>query len=240
MVSAGGGTPVTGQLQANLKQIDELHAKADWKGAYELAKRTHEEEPKNVEVAWRFARAAYSWADVCERKNGRRKALIAEGYRAAVDAHTAAPTDSNCCKWAAMCTGLFADNNAGSKEKIGKYLDQALALNPKDHLLLHARGHFSYSVANLTWFERKAAATFFTAPPTATVDEALQDFLEVEKLRPEWIDNLLHIARCFVAKQDKQKAAHYLQLAVKVDPHGHVLEEEALDEAKKLLKSLSK
>lgn len=31
----------------------------------------------------------------------------------------------------------------------------------------------------LSWIERKAAATLFATPPTATADEALQHFLEV-------------------------------------------------------------
>jgi len=31
----------------------------------------------------------------------------------------------------------------------------------------------------LSWVERRAAATLFAAPPTATVEEALDHFLEV-------------------------------------------------------------
>lgn len=35
----------------------------------------------------------------------------------------------------------------------------------------------------LSWVERRAAATLFAAPPTATVDEALDHFLEVILVR---------------------------------------------------------
>jgi hypothetical protein len=52
-------------------------------------------------------------------------------------------------------------------------------MNPQEYSLLHMRGRFSYSVANLSWFERKAASALFATPPTATIDEALADFLEV-------------------------------------------------------------
>lgn len=60
-----------------------------------------------------------------------------------------------------------------------KYLDKAIAMQPTERTLLHMRGRFAFSVANLSWLERKAAAAFFTAVPQATVDDALEDFLAV-------------------------------------------------------------
>lgn len=56
-------------------------------------------------------------------------------------------------------------------------------MNPNEYSLLHMRGRFSFSVSNLSWIERKAAATFFATPPTATVDDALADFLAVSWTR---------------------------------------------------------
>lgn len=52
-------------------------------------------------------------------------------------------------------------------------------MKPQEKTLLHMRGRFSYSVASLTWLERKAASAFFASPPEATYDEAIADFLEV-------------------------------------------------------------
>lgn len=81
------------------------------------------------------------------------------------------------------------------------------------------RGRFSYNVANLSWLERKAASAFFATPPTATIDDALKDFLEVEKVRPNaWIENLLYVARCYISKGDKANIVKYLKLAAAIEP----------------------
>jgi len=107
-------------------------------------------------------------------------------------------------------------------------------------ILRLVRGRFSYSVANLSWLERKAAAAFFATPPSATIDDALVDFLEVEKLRHGlWIDNLLYVGRCYVMKGNKPEAAKYLKQASMVEPVDDS-DREALVEVKKLLNSVSK
>jgi tetratricopeptide (TPR) repeat protein len=78
------------------------------------------------------------------------------------------------------------------------------------------RGRFAFSVAGLSWIERKAAATLFTDPPKATYDEAISDFLAVHKLKPEWLENLVFLAKCYLAKNEKDEAIKYLKLAVEV------------------------
>ena len=78
------------------------------------------------------------------------------------------------------------------------------------------RGRVSYSVAGLSWFERKAAAALFSDPPKATYDEALNDFLAVYKLKPEWIENLVFLGKCYLAKNEKKEAIKYLKMAVEV------------------------
>jgi hypothetical protein len=48
----------------------------------------------------------------------------------------------------------------------------------------------------LSWIERKVAATLFATPPTATIEEALEHFLEAENLDPgKWKENMLYIAK---------------------------------------------
>jgi len=52
-------------------------------------------------------------------------------------------------------------------------------MEPNEYSLLHMRGRFAFSVASLSWLERKAAAAFFAEPPSATFEEAIADFLRV-------------------------------------------------------------
>ncbi|KAI6217950.1 hypothetical protein M3Y99_01740700 [Aphelenchoides fujianensis] len=230
---------------ASLKEVDEWHLKSDFKRELETLKKLHEQEPQNVEVLWRLARALYGRVATLEHRNAARRPLIVEGQRYAAEAVRLAPRHFDALKYAAVLTGSLCEvSGTGERIKLGhtfkSYLDQAIALNPKDHGLLHMRGRLHYTVANLSWFERRLAATFFSQPPTATLDDALRDFLEVERLRPGlWPENLLFLARCYAGKNENKTAAHYLKLALKIEPED-AADQEVLDECKKLLKSVSK
>ncbi|KAI6222390.1 hypothetical protein M3Y99_01503300 [Aphelenchoides fujianensis] len=225
---------------ASLKEVDEWHLKSDFKRELETLKKLHEQEPQNVEVLWRLARALYGRVATLEHRNAARRPLIVEGQRYAAEAVRLAPRHFDALKYAAVLTGSLCEvSGTGERIKLGhtfkSYLDQAIALNPKDHGLLHMRGRLHYTVANLSWFERRLAATFFSQPPTATLDDALRDFLEVERLRPGlWPENLLFLARCYAGKNENKTAAHYLKLALKIEPED-AADQEVLDECKKLL-----
>ncbi|RCN49875.1 tetratricopeptide repeat protein [Ancylostoma caninum] len=150
-------------------------------------------------------------------------------------------------KWAAIMTGQSTDY-LGTKEKIeegGKFkelLDKALARDHKEFSLLHMRGRYSYSVANLSWFERKkswdlqAAAVFYATPPTATMDEALEDFLAAYEEKPDWIENLIYIARIYLAKGDKENAKKFFNKVIALTP----TDEEERERVQEANKSLAK
>jgi len=80
------------------------------------------------------------------------------------------------------------------------------------------RGRFAYNVAGLSWFERKIASTIFATIQEATYDDAIADFLEVEKLRSDWLENRLYLIRSYLAKSDKENAIKYLKTAVNMKP----------------------
>lgn len=194
----------------------------------------------NIEILWRIARACHLMAGSFTGKDPKRKELLFEGQKYAQSAYAIDKNNFNVLKWCAVTTGSVTDY-LGTKEKIQQgyqfkeYLDKALSMHT-EYSLYHMRGRFSYSVANLSWFERKAASTFFATPPTATIDEALKDFLEVEKMRPNiWIENLIYIGKCYISKNDKINASKYLKIALTLEPQDDA-DKECLDETKDLLK----
>merc|ERR1712242_407513 len=67
---------------------------------------------------------------------------------------------------------------------------------------------------NLSWIERKMAATLFASPPSASLPEAIQHFLQAEKLKPDgWKENRLFIAKCFIGDGDYTQAVIWLDRA---------------------------
>ncbi|KAF7634301.1 TPR_REGION domain-containing protein [Meloidogyne graminicola] len=182
--------------------------------------------------------------------------IIHQSYKHAVIAYEKEPEEFNVIKWYAACTGGRTDflgtaDKIKQGHKFKELIDKALSKSPNDYALLYMRGRFAFSVSGLSWFERKAAATLFAEPPKATYDEAINDFLAVYKLKPEWIENLVFLAKCYLAKKEKDEAVKYLKIAVEntgTEEWGSLIGEKAasksdnneedldLKEAKELLK----
>uniref|UniRef100_A0A7E4V180 Regulator of microtubule dynamics protein 1 n=1 Tax=Panagrellus redivivus TaxID=6233 RepID=A0A7E4V180_PANRE len=228
-------------------KVDELHEQGEGDAAYAILKKAYDSEPgakEDIELLWRLARACHMRSSVLSQKNPKRKELIVEGHKYALDANKIDGNNFNVVKWCAVTTGALADH-LGVKERIQQgyafkeFVDKAISMQ-SEYSLYHMRGRFSYSVANLSWLERKAAATFFATPPTASIDDALKDFLEVEKLRPnQWLENLLYVAKCYVIKNDKANVVKYLKVAVSLPVHDDA-DKETQEEAKQLLAKWNK
>jgi hypothetical protein len=223
-------------------KIDELHEHNEGEQCYAILKKHYDSDAsakQNVDILWRLGRACHLLASSLPQKNPKKRELLTEGQKYAQAAYKIDQNNFHVLKWCAVLTGTLTDY-LGTKEKIQQgyqfkeYLDKALAMHT-EYSLLHMRGRFSYSVATLSWFERKAASAFFATPPTATIDDALKDFLEVEKVRPNvWIENLLFVARCYINKGDKANTVKYLKQASLIEAQDDA-DTEALEEVKQLL-----
>lgn len=227
----------------SMEAIDKLIESDKEKALIEL-RRLHSSGGANeAEVLWRLASVLYFLAANYDKKDNKRKELILEGRQYAQKAADLSPSSLKALRWAAILTGASTDHLA-TKEKIEQghmfksLLDKALSLDATEYALLHMRGRFAFSVADLSWIERKVASTLYSSPPTATVDEALRDFLAANEVKPGWIENLFFIGKCYLSLNEKKTAISFLEEATKLEASDNN-EKIVLQDAKALLRKHS-
>ena len=70
---------------------------------------------------------------------------------------------------------------------------------------------------NLNWAEKCGVRLLFGKVPEITLDDALDNFIQVEKLNASKSKgNLLYLAKCLIAKEEAVKAVFYLSQAKKL------------------------
>jgi regulator of microtubule dynamics protein 3 len=169
---------------------------------------------------WRLAKATYFKSQIVGAKNKEeQKRLVYSAKDLANDALQIDEKNSNAHKWFAIALGSTNDYES-VKVKIQNgydfkiHIERAIELNPTDPTAHYLLGRWCFGVYMLSWVERRAAATLFAAPPTATVDESLDHFLEADRLKPgTWKENLLFIGKCYVQKRDYSTAVQWLEKA---------------------------
>uniref|UniRef100_A0A671TQR4 Regulator of microtubule dynamics protein 2 n=1 Tax=Sparus aurata TaxID=8175 RepID=A0A671TQR4_SPAAU len=121
-------------------------------------------------------------------------------------------------RYAIMC-GIMAEyETVQNKIKNGyifkDHLDKAIELKPQDPMSYYLLGRWCYAVAQLSWIERKVAATLFGEPPSATVEDALKNFLKVEEIQPGYSKlNYVFLAKCYKDLGQSQKARRMCESA---------------------------
>lgn len=89
---------------------------------------------------------------------------------------------------------------------------KALKINPNDADLHHLLGRFKYEVANLSWIERKVAATLFSEPPSASYEDAIDSFQKAENFSVEVnLQNRLFLSKCYIALSKYELACDWLE-----------------------------
>ncbi|VDO25155.1 unnamed protein product [Onchocerca flexuosa] len=73
-------------------------------------------------------------------------------------------------------------------------------------------------MATLSEEEKEYALEAFGSLPTSTIDEALGNFHKAEELNPGHIDNLLPLAKCYIAKGNNLEAQKHLVSVLEITP----------------------
>ncbi|XP_011642246.1 regulator of microtubule dynamics protein 1-like [Pogonomyrmex barbatus] len=170
--------------------------------------------PDHVDVVWRYARSCYKYS-TCTTDADVRKSVISAGIDAC-EKLLAVP-NVNLHKWCAILVGINGDfMPIAEKIKNGyrfkEHVMKAIEICPDDADLHHLLGRFSYEVANLSWIERKIAASLFSEPPSASYEDAIDYFRKAEDFSIKVnLENRLYLSKCYIALSKYDLACQWLE-----------------------------
>ncbi|KAK2922267.1 hypothetical protein Q8A73_001752 [Channa argus] len=196
-----------------LERIDRLHQGTDddKRESLNILLEQREKFGEDSAFLWRLIRAYCDVHDISS--NVEEKKTHAEtGKKVGEEAVRLNPTCAQSHQWYAIMCGIMADyDTIQNKIKNGyifkDHLDKAIELKPQDPMSYYLLGRWCYAVAQLSWIERKVAATLFGEPPSATIEDALRNFLKVEEIHPGYSKlNYVFLAKCYKVLGQREKA----------------------------------
>lgn len=217
-------SPVRGEVAEKddiMAQIDRLldGTDNDKLEAHEILQKHKAKFLTDASYHWRLAKNTFQLSQIygAEGDAEKRKEYI---YMAKDIATTALGLDDQCAnahKWYAIAVGSVGEFE-GTQQRIlngykyKEHIEKAIELKPEDPSNYHLLGRWCYTVYMLSWLERKAAATLYATPPTATLEETLAHFMKAEDLNPgKWKENLLFIAKCHIEFRQYEEAVRWLE-----------------------------
>ncbi|NXK01978.1 RMD2 protein, partial [Herpetotheres cachinnans] len=197
-----------------LQQVDNLHkgSEDDKKEGFRVLLEKDDKYENCVDFLWRLARAYGDLFEMTTDAEEKRKYFFN-------------PRNFQSNKWerlfAIMCGYMSQFESVQNKIRNGylfkEHLDKAIELKPQDPFLYYLNGRWCYSVAQLSWIEKKVATALFGTPPTSTVEEALQNFLKAEEMHPGYSKcNYVYLAKCYKDLGQRSNALKYCDSALSI------------------------
>uniref|UniRef100_A0A8B9CL84 Regulator of microtubule dynamics protein 2 n=1 Tax=Anser brachyrhynchus TaxID=132585 RepID=A0A8B9CL84_9AVES len=213
------------ELLTLLQQVDSLHkgSEDDKKESFRLLLEKDDKYENCVDFLWRVARAYGDMFEMTADTEEKKKycfsseiKLVYLNHKKYVCVFFFSPL-----RFAIMCGYMSQFESVQNKIRNGylfkEHLDKAIELKPQDPFLYYLNGRWCYSVAQLSWLEKKVAAALFGTPPTSTVEEALQNFLKAEEMHPGYSKyNYVYLAKCYKDLGQKNNALKYCDSALSV------------------------
>jgi tetratricopeptide (TPR) repeat protein len=203
-----------------ISNSDVKHEADDYSATFELLKQAEELEANNFEVIWRLARAHFDFSD-----NSEDETVISDNFYKGLDyAKTAlelADDRAESHKWYGILIGKVGELE-GTKQKILNSYEvkdhtlKAIELDPEDDGNYHVMGRWNYTLADLSWFERKIAGLIYAKPPVASFAEAADYFKKAISLEPTDVRNHLWLGNTYVALDDNEAAKEEYNAALAI------------------------
>ncbi|CAG0894818.1 unnamed protein product [Darwinula stevensoni] len=179
--------------------------------------------PLPLELKWRLAFAHCQLAEVRgdQGRDNDREALARIALKYGEDALKEDENDPDVAVWYAASLGLVGEYSSVKERIRGGFIfkeniDRAVQQRPRDPFLHYLLGRWQFGTSQLSWFERKAAAALFAAPPQGDLDQALDEFTAAHREKPDWRANLLFLAKVFIEKGDYATAIRHLDRAAEL------------------------
>ncbi|NXH96051.1 RMD2 protein, partial [Pachycephala philippinensis] len=203
-----------------LQQVDSLHkgSEDDKKEGFRLLLEKDSKYENCVDFLWRLARA---YGDLFEMTTDAEEKRKYFSNIRNLQSNKWEHLHCNNVLFAIMCGYMSQFESVQNKIRNGylfkEHLDKAIELKPQDPFLYYLNGRWCYSVAQLSWIEKKVAAALFGTPPTSTVEEALQNFLKAEEMHPGYSKcNYVYLAKCYKDLGQKNNALKYCDSALSI------------------------
>ncbi|NXC73301.1 RMD3 protein, partial [Anhinga anhinga] len=206
-----------GQL---LQQADRLHDgnEQEKREGFQLLLNNKLAYADQKDFLWRLARAHSDMCEITEDTDEKRS-YASDGKEELEVALQKWDQSAECHQWYAILCGQLSEHESIQKRiQTGyifkEHIDKAIALKPEDPKSYYLLGRWCYQVSHLGWLEKKTASALFEAPPTATVQDALQNFLRVEELSPGFSKaGRVYIAKCYRDLGKSSAAVLWMNLA---------------------------
>jgi len=203
-----------------ITQSDAKNDVDDYDAEYALLKQAEELDPDNFEVIWRLARVHFNFFD-----NSTDEEVISTNAYAGLDyAKKALELDDGRAeshKWYGILIGQVGILE-GTKQKILNSYEvkdhtlKAIELDPSDDGNLHVMGRWHYTLADLSWFERKIAGLIYATPPKASFEEAAEFFQQAIEMAPDEVRHHLYLGKTFIELDKKDEAKNALNAALAI------------------------
>ncbi|XP_062432954.1 regulator of microtubule dynamics protein 3 isoform X2 [Rhea pennata] len=206
-----------GQL---LQQADQLHNGDDQekREGFQLLLNNKLAYADQKDFLWRLARAHSDMYEITEDIE-EKKSYASDGKQEIEAALQKWDQSAECHQWYAILCGQLSEHESIQKRiQVGyvfkEHIDKAISLKPDDPKSYYLLGRWCYQISHLGWLEKKTAAALFEAPPTATIQDALQNFLRVEELSPGFSKTgRVYIAKCYRDLGNNSAAFLWMNLA---------------------------
>ncbi|XP_062973800.1 regulator of microtubule dynamics protein 3 [Elgaria multicarinata webbii] len=208
------------ELSQLLQQADQLHSRSDQekREGFQLLLNNKLVYGDKQDFLWRLSRAYSDMYETTEDAD-EKKSYASDGKEVMETALQLEDQSADCHQWYAVLCGQFSEHESIQKRiqaghVFKKHVDKAIALKPDDPKSYYLLGRWCYQVSHLGWLERKTASALYEEPPTASVQDALQNFLKAEDLSSGFSKmGRVYIAKCYRELGDNSAAAHWLSLA---------------------------